>query len=364
VVRSCNAHIAMMLVLAAAKARAAEYVDVAVEFQAPQGCSDRETFAAGLRARSSRIHIAEANERSWHVSVRVTPKDHGVHGELRLTDERGASELRAVDGGDCAGVVEALSLTAALAIEQTVASFAQETQPRDAVTSSNPPGTAGSSSQAAWPARSRPEDSIAIDRSKTDEAELKDAPEAVSPSRESSDEARSIHVLLTGFVTARVRPRTSLGGSLSILKGIGITRGLKSEVGIGALYIPSDALQPKGDVRVGYWGAVAQACPVVAAIGRGVSLSPCLVLELAKISVTDRAADLSTPSSRWTPALGALGRARIRVTRELELELHAALLEPLAERRYYVGYLSERDVGATQSPAWQVGLGWVFGWGP
>jgi hypothetical protein len=62
-----------MLALAASSASARETINVVVEFNAPPGCSDRETFASGLKSRSSLLRITETNEHVWVVGVRLTP---------------------------------------------------------------------------------------------------------------------------------------------------------------------------------------------------------------------------------------------------------------------------------------------------
>ncbi len=344
-----------MLALAAAPASARDVVSVVVEFAAPQGCSDRETFALGLRSRSDRIQIAESNGRGWIVNVRLTPKDRGVRGELRLTDERGESELRAVDGVDCAEVVEALSLTAALAIEQTVerAATGSASTPTTPGTTSNATGRAGAA--ATDPAVASKPPSIA-----TPPAKIEDTPTASTPSTGSAA-GNATHVGVTAFATQRVWPQTSFGLSLLLSQQFALTEGWASELSIGAFYSPSDTLQPKSEIRVSYVGVSFQGCPVVWAATATITLTPCAVFELARLTVTDRVVDVSQPSKRLTGFVGGLGRGRVRLARHVDLALEVELLAPIASRRYLTNSPGT-EVGHTEPIAWQAGIGWLFGW--
>jgi hypothetical protein len=359
VVRIRKAGISLALALAAPSVGARELVNVAVEFNAPPGCSDRETFATGLRSRSNRIQIVGVNDRGWVVSVKLVPKDRGIHGELRLTDDRGESELRAVEGVDCAEVVEALSLTAALAIEQTAALGSAESSTAGPATT-EPPMSGGNTSAPVAP--SRP----GTGEPPTRTAEPNTLREPASPSIAANcaaggTEPAATHLLLSAYATERVWPQTSLGFSLSLLRTLRVTPNWASELGIGVLYIPSDAIQPKSALRVGSLGAVFHACPFVWSTSSVVVLRPCAVLEWAMLTVADRTVDVSTPSNRLTPTLGALGRGGLRLSKHFEIELQLGLLVPLVERRYQTDSPSA-EVGKMKAMTWQAGVGGLFGW--
>jgi hypothetical protein len=356
VIRIRKDRISWVLALAAGTASAREAVNVVVEFSAPSGCSDRETFAAGLRSRSERIQIIESNERGWIVGVRLTPKDRGVHGELRLTDEHGESELRAVDGVDCAEVVEALSFTAALAIERTVEQTAILATPRPASTGTpaDALGHAGAAPTATAAAQTPPSTAMPP-------TNRQDKPP--SPSLPSTDVGASdtTHVGVIAIATKRVSPQTNLGLSLTLSRQFVLTDGWAPEVAVRALYVPVDTLQPKSEIRVGYAAAALLGCPAVWVIEETVTLRPCVVFELGRLSVTDRAVDVSLPSKRLTGFVGGLGLSSVRLGRHVDFAVELGILTPLAARRYLTNSPGT-EVGHTATIAWQAGAGWLFGW--
>jgi hypothetical protein len=94
-------------------------IDIRVEFDAPSDCSEVLTFYDRVRARTDRVRLAEASAQALTLRVRVVRRGGKVHGQLRMTDDHGASSTREVDGASCAEVVDALSLTATLALDPT-----------------------------------------------------------------------------------------------------------------------------------------------------------------------------------------------------------------------------------------------------
>jgi hypothetical protein len=94
-------------------------IPIRIVFDAPPDCSTIEAFYQGVRSRTDRVRRAETGETGTELGVRVTKTAGKVHGELNLTGEHGESDRRVVDGETCDEVVEALSLTAALALDPT-----------------------------------------------------------------------------------------------------------------------------------------------------------------------------------------------------------------------------------------------------
>ncbi len=123
-------------VLAASVASAAtSAVPVRVEFSAPAGCSDADTFWAGIASRTEKARAARSGDAAMRLTVRLARAGAKVHGELRISVPGGHLEARRVDGATCAEVVQVLSLTAALAIDPSITT---------GITVAGPPG--GSSS--------------------------------------------------------------------------------------------------------------------------------------------------------------------------------------------------------------------------
>jgi len=95
-------------------------VPVRVDFSAPAGCTDAETFWAGITSRTDKARAARPGDAAMRVTVRVVRAGAKVHGELRISVPGGHLEARRVDGATCAEVVQVLSLTAALAIDPSI----------------------------------------------------------------------------------------------------------------------------------------------------------------------------------------------------------------------------------------------------
>jgi hypothetical protein len=110
-----------MVIAGSADPAASNQVPVRVDFSAPVGCTDADTFWAGIVSRTERARAARAGDAAMRVTVRVTRAGAKVHGELRISVPNGHLEARRVDGATCTEVVEVLSLTAALAIDPSIA---------------------------------------------------------------------------------------------------------------------------------------------------------------------------------------------------------------------------------------------------
>jgi hypothetical protein len=92
---------------------------VAVDFQAPEGCSGANKFFASLRSRTAHVRRAEGAEPRTSLEIRLGRERGSVTGELRIIDNRGETETRKMQGPSCDDVVQALALTAALALDPT-----------------------------------------------------------------------------------------------------------------------------------------------------------------------------------------------------------------------------------------------------
>lgn len=343
-VRAREASLFCVVLLTTGLSAAAEQVNVTLEFNAPSGCSDRETFATSLRSRSNRIQIVEGREPILAVSVRLTPSERGVHGELWLSDARREPELRAVEGVDCAEVVEALSLTAALAIEQTVA--LDTPRASSGAKASEHGADSGFSASASPRARVRMQPN-----------------EPASPECTSSTQPGWMHaqVLVDGLISHRLSTQNSIGASLFFLPRVRLGLHHSVEVGFGAIYMPESVLQPASRLRVSYVGGGFQLCPYVFELGELFSVSPCALLEVGSLKVHDRTVEVAFPSERVIFTAGGGGRVKLRLTRRLGLASSVALMAPSPTRRYVAGEPNV-DVGRTAPGVWQLNLGWLFEW--
>jgi len=90
---------------------------VRIEFTGTVGCAEPAEFYQAIRARTPRVIWSDDAEAAYTLRVQVIENPPRVVGELRLGGRSGESDTRRVVGETCAEVVDALGLTAALAID-------------------------------------------------------------------------------------------------------------------------------------------------------------------------------------------------------------------------------------------------------
>lgn len=326
-------------------------IAVGLEFMAPEGCSSAQSFESGLRARFARIHVDQAGAPVFQLKVHVMVQGDLVRGELRIEDASGESELRAVSGSDCSGVVAALSLTAALAIEQTTA-LAEPQQPGK----NGPPSGAASPSPADGSAQPSKNPSA------KDPGSLS-GPRAGSSGSQSRRDAGASRFKLGAFVwvSPLVVPQTSVGLSLSGRVRFHAPWGLAPEFGLSAQWVPVDFLQSKGALAVSYRGLEGLVCPARLRLPANVSVSPCVTLQLGRLTASSRDVDLSTPSRRTQFAFGGDVRPSWSPGGGLLLEGYVGLRVPTA-RREYVTLDPIAPMGHTPTVGWALGLGALYAW--
>src|SRR4051794_21782829 len=107
----------LLALIALGQPAAPDDLPIRIDFEAPAGCSDTTAFQEGVASRIDRAALIRARKAGVKLVVRLARSRGGVHGELRMIDDRGATQPRKVDGASCAEAVEVLSLTAAIAID-------------------------------------------------------------------------------------------------------------------------------------------------------------------------------------------------------------------------------------------------------
>jgi len=88
-----------------------------VGYRAPVGCPSEARFWGEIAARTDRVRRAEGTELARSFSVVVEAGTKGSRGVLESTDVQGVTSRRDVTGDDCAEVVSALALIAALTVD-------------------------------------------------------------------------------------------------------------------------------------------------------------------------------------------------------------------------------------------------------
>jgi hypothetical protein len=300
--------LASLFVLVGLAAPLGAPLDVRIEFDAPSDCAEVSTFYDRVRARTDRVRLAEAGVQALTLRVRVVRKGSNVHGLLRMTDEHGASTTREVDGASCAEVVDALSLTATLALDPTAspeAPPAAEPPPLELVT------------LVATPSRPPP------------------APVESSLGFEAGVQGGTAEV---------ISPYLSLGGALFARVTTGTAGRVHRSLSLALAHFGNDILLPSREISTRLTTLSLSACPQRLYAGDTFSLEPCALFAGGSLSATGRG--VSNPDSAlrsWWSA-GALLRAALPVGGGLALELEAGGAIPLLKRRFILS-APERVLG-------------------
>jgi hypothetical protein len=302
-------------------------IPIRIVFDAPEDCSTGEAFYQGVRSRTDRVRRAAAGETGTELGVRVTKTSGKVHGELNLTGEHGESDRRVVDGETCEEVVEALSLTAALALDPTARVAPGPVAPEPARLGPPPP-----------PCPPPP------------------APPALPRSFELGLHAR--------FALAKVvTPEWSFGGmAFATLRPVGLLpRGPSFGFGVGYL---SNTLGESSDEAdsspvTHLTTVMLRACPVRFVASSSVFVEPCAIGKGGWLEAEGRG--LSNPEtvvrSWWS--LGAEAAIGAELGRGWSLSLATSFDVPLVKRRFTTG---EPPAAAGETPAVSAGLSLGIGY--
>lgn len=300
-------------------------VPIRIDFEAPADCSTADVFYDGIRARTDRVRRAAEGEGSLSVRVRLTRlAPDKVHGELRVSQDGGETDTRTVDGASCDVVVQALSLTAALALEQVI----EETSP--------PPPAAP---PPAVPTPQPPPPPV--------------VPHTAPPFRfELGARVVVAHVVV---------PYVSLGGALVARLTQRSDALLSPSFGIALLHARNDLFQSPEHASIGWTAAALDACPLRWKIAGFLDAQPCVLGMGGLLAATGQG--VSRPQSvvrSWWSA-GVSVRASALLGAGVSIELEAGLSTPLARRRFTIGS-PPNTVGetATISPLASLGLVHTF----
>jgi hypothetical protein len=334
-----------ILWLAAAIAAPAAAVEdaakpVEIQLDAPEGCSTPDAFYGFLHSRTNRVRPAENGERRTTLQVRLTRARGQILGELRMVDDHGGTDTRKVHGASCDEVVQALSLTAALALDPaallTVPAATASANPES--TAPTPPAAAESAVRATLPP---PAATAAVQ------------PETTLP--------------VPGFeLAAGPVAMTAAAGSLSpgiavsARKSFGKEGVLLPSFGLDLAYVRNDLVQSPQQAQVALASLGVTACPLRLPAGR-LALRPCVLLLGGWLSATGRqVTHVSTVDRSWLSA-GATLRASVFLGLGFWLEAEGGASLPLLRRRFYTT-LPSNVVAETPTVSPVVGLRLTHGW--
>jgi len=315
---------------------------VQVVFDAPEGCSGAGAFFKTLRSRTDRVRQAEGKEPRTTLQVRLTRSRGQVVGELRMADDRGGGDTRKVQGANCDEVVQALSLTAALALDPSALNSAPVTTAVPVSSTSSAPA---------------PVPPVAPAVTKKPPAEPSPSPDSIS--------ARASRPVPSVELGAGPVGATVLSGSYSfgvevfarkIFAGKGSFR---PTLGLAVAYLRNDVLQTPQDVQVGLAGLAGTVCPLRWTSGV-LTFQPCGLFLAGWLSASGRQVTQSRTVDRLWLSAGGVARAAVLFGRGISVELEGGLSAPLLKRRFYATVPSN-VVAETPKITPIVGLRLTFG---
>lgn len=342
-------------------ARAGDTTPVRIATDVPEGCASVRSFYDAVRARTDRIHLTTRPREGLELRVSVVRLQNRYRGELRVVDLDGARTTRSVEGASCEEVVRALSLTAALVVDQLVppvtdpAIATGRTDPgsgsQSATSANTSTGTRAEPSPAPAPAPTRAPTAAPRARQSSkpqderNERREDDEREAEQERDEDGDyvylvEPRStrypleIDVGAQALVGELISPRVSVGGALFVSFTQPIAPPFSPSVGLAIAHVPAEFAQGGGDLSVRWTAAVLSACPVRLQLGAGIAIQPCAVGMGGWVEARGKTSDNPVSASRSWWSVGGLGRLEAGIGGSTALRLELGLSVPLVRRRF------------------------------
>jgi hypothetical protein len=272
-------------------------VPVRLELDGPFGCVSGRELLGALQSRNGRVRLAAGDESALLLRVRVTEAAHALHGQLELITEDGARSSRSVEGDSCKAVVDALALTAALALQL-------------AAESPSSPATAAVPTVVA-----------------------RDAGARIRPS---SPRKKAVHFELgaQAAVAQMVTPHLNVGGNL--LGRARLDRGLESSFSVALLHTRNELFESSRHAALRVTGVSLTACPAQLKLLGGVRLEPCLSGTGAQLEAIGRDLPMTRSVKRSWWGVGGLGRASVSPWQGVALEVEGGALVPLVDRELVV----------------------------
>jgi hypothetical protein len=322
-----------LVVLGLATEAAPAPTPIRVALEAPPDCATAESFYQGIRDRTDRVRTAEPGENTVELSVRLVRTSNKVQGELRMAGDHGDSDTRRVEGATCDEVVEALSLTAALALDPTARLLA-------------PPASKARPASPS-PAPSPPSKRLPI---------YEPPPPSPPPRQRFSEFSLSVQ----GLATTLVSPGMSFGGALTGRMAFDPDASGQS-VSVAMLHLRNDLFRTPDAARYRLSGFSITGCPVRLRFSRLTALEPCATTTAGWLSAEAVEAKVQTDRVRTYWSVGALLYLRVSAGAGAALELLGGLTTPLTMRHFNLGVPPE-TLGQTPviSPLLGVGLSWGF----
>jgi hypothetical protein len=334
----------LSLVLAASAAAGAAEADaeskpVEVKLDGPEGCSSADAFFSSLRSRTVHVRRAAPDEPRTMVHVRLGRERGRVVGELRVVDDRGQTDTRKLQGASCDDVVQALSLTVALALDPTAVLSAPPTGPSADATGA--PAEPVAAPTPASPPSPNPSGSAQTS--------------SPSPSRPVPGAELGAGLVGLTVISGGVSP----GVGLAARKILGREGTFRPALGLALVYARNDVLQSPQTAQVALLSVGATACPLrlTASI---LTVQPCVLVLAGWLRATGRqVTHVASVDRSWLSA-GMTLRAAAFLGRGFSLELEGGITAPLLKRRFFATVPSN-VVAETPTISPIVGIGLTYG---
>lgn len=327
------AHFALVVALGAPDpASPPAPIPLRIAFEAPSDCSSLEAFYQGVRARTERVRLAEPGESATEIRVRMSQAGGSTHGELRMQGEKGETDTRRVDGGSCDEIVEALSLTAALALDPA--------------------------------ARVAPAPAAAPEASPPPKPPPPVAPPEEEPLEEPSETGTTSLGLELGaklMVGQVVSPFVTFGGEL--VARVRFVRGDREgpSLGLGFVRLQNDLFREPDDASIRFTGASLTGCPARWDVSGVLTLEPCALLVAGWIAAEGRNLSHTEATRRPYYAGGGSLTAGLPVG-DVAFEISGGFTIPFVTRQFVTGQPgSETLVGETPAVSPFGGIGLAVG---
>jgi hypothetical protein len=361
--------------VAAETASAAGTTPVRILVEVPEGCSSPRAFFDAVRSRINRIHWSAKPGEGLELRVSVTEVQNKVRGELRVIDATGAASTRTVDGSSCEEVIHALSLTAALVVDQIAPPEAKPSRPDDA--SSDGSATAGDvaplppkrddgqTSDRGRPAGDADEPAVVppeaaepqiVEEPATDEEDLSPEKERADPPGQSGIQ---VGIGPEGLVAEIISPRLSVGGALFLDLSSTSEHVFSPSLGLAIAHVPAEFAQSTGDVSIRWTAALLTACPLTFRAGNSFAIRPCALGIGGQVEARGESTEFSATAMRSWWSAGALGRLNIAIGGSASLRFELGLSVPLARRRF-ITTPPVKTVGVSPSISTIAGLGVAY----
>jgi hypothetical protein len=296
---------------------------IRIELDAPPDCATAEAFYESVRRRTERVRPVTEAEMGVRVVVRLTRVGTQAHGELRVIGEHGESDTRRVDGNTCTEVIEALSLTVALAVDPNV-HLAPPEPPQPVYVETTPPPLPP------------PEE-----------------PPPPPPPERSLETRVGAALVAMGQVT----PYVSFGGELSLR--FVMPWEAASSFGIALIHVQNDLFASADHASVRSTLFQLEACPVRIGDASSVTLEPCFTGLGGWLGVEGRGVDHSSSVTRSYYSLGGSLIGGAALGKSWSAELTVGFAVPLVRRRFVV-LEPHRQVAETPSMSAIGGLGLTY----